>query len=628
MAQDIEKLVLSIEANTKQLERSMKKVENTVNGSMKKSASHAKKFNTALAASQRHMALFLKTMAGAVAIGSLAQLPGVIGDLVSQTGDIGKVADKVGLTTQSLQELRFAAELAGLSTGQLDTGMQRFARRLAEAANGSGELLGILKANNVALRNADGSMRSQNELLDDYADLIKNAGSEQEQLLLAFKGFDTEGAAMVNVLRDGSAGLRAFRQEAHDAGGVIEEDLIREMEELDDRFQRLARTIGIKLKTAVLETVSAFSDMSESLKSYDERTTAQLEEKLTELRQLYEETKGGHPYGVSNTLAQIEEIEQALAGRIEQAKELQGIITGTGGGVAVPPVKPGGGGSGNRSTIIPTTGSSDGGQEAKIQRVIEGLKRQTLAMTESSEAQRVNNALAQAGVGIKSAAGQEIAALAQQYDALVASQMKMNDAMSLAETHGMTLFDSLTDGAKEFDETVQDIAKNILRMTVQSSLFGTGGLANLMGTSEASGGSGGLISSLLGSVFPEFGGARAGGGGVQSGKAYLVGEKGPELMVPGASGTVIPNMNLTPPDIGSLNQGSAMHITLGVSVDESGSLKPFVEAVSGNVAVSVVQQAAPTIISKSVQSSGSALGGGGFDKAMSRFGGTPKAIKR
>lgn len=625
MAQDIEKLVLSIEANTKQLERSMKKVENTVKGTMKKSASHTKKFNASLAASQRHMATFLKTIAGAVAIGSLAQLPGVIGDLVSQTGDIGKVADKVGLTTQSLQELRFAAELTGLSTGQLDTGMQRFARRLAEAANGSGELLGILKANNVALREADGSMRSQNELLDDYADLIKNAGSEQEQLLLAFKGFDTEGAAMVNVLREGSAGLSDFRQEAHDAGGVIEDELIREMEELDDRFQRLARTISIKLKTAVLETVSAFSDMAEGLKSYDERTTAQLEEKLVALRQSYEDNQGAHPYALTNTLAQIEAIEQALAGRIEQAEKLRDTLAGTaGGGGPVPPMRPGGSApSGN--TIIPASAGAGGDQEAKIQRVIDGLKRQTLAMTESSEAYRVQNALAQAGVGINSVAGQEIAAMARQLDALEAAQqaaveeqLKLNDAMSMAETSGMSLFDSLTDGAKDLNETLEDLGKQFLRMAVQSSLFGTGGLANLMGTSTETGGSGGALSGLIGSIFGSLPKYHNGGiAGLKPNEVPAVLEEGERVLPAGAPAA---------PSITSL--GSAMHITLGVSVDESGSLKPFVESVSGNVAVSVMQDVAPTIINKSVQGSGAALAGGGFDDGMARFAAAPRATVR
>ena len=42
-----------------------------------------------------------------------------------------------------------------------------------------------------------------------------------------------------------------------------------------------------------------------------------------------------------------------------------------------------------------------------------------------------------------------------------------------------------------------------------------------------------------------FGGYRASGGPVQAGKAYIVGEKGPEIVVPDASGTVVPNDQIT-----------------------------------------------------------------------------------
>ena len=37
---------------------------------------------------------------------------------------------------------------------------------------------------------------------------------------------------------------------------------------------------------------------------------------------------------------------------------------------------------------------------------------------------------------------------------------------------------------------------------------------------------------------------RAGGGSVSRGAPYMVGEKGPELFIPGASGSIIPNTEL------------------------------------------------------------------------------------
>lgn len=52
----------------------------------------------------------------------------------------------------------------------------------------------------------------------------------------------------------------------------------------------------------------------------------------------------------------------------------------------------------------------------------------------------------------------------------------------------------------------------------------------------------GLISSVIGSVLP-VSGARAAGGPVSAGAAYLVGEQGPELFVPSANGSIAANAN-------------------------------------------------------------------------------------
>jgi phage-related minor tail protein len=70
----------------------------------------------------------------------------------------------------------------------------------------------------------------------------------------------------------------------------------------------------------------------------------------------------------------------------------------------------------------------------------------------------------------------------------------------------------------------------------------------------------GLISQAVTAMLP-LGGARASGGPVAAGSAYLVGEKGPELFVPGESGAITPNtalvtrqaitVNVTAPDAAS-----------------------------------------------------------------------------
>lgn len=153
-----------------------------------------------------------------------------------------KAADRVGLGVEDLQRGRFAAgQAAGVNDRTFDMAMQRFSRRIGEAAKGTGELNKIVEETGLVLRNADGSMRSQIDILADYADIVGKAGSEQEQLALAFKAFDSEGAALVNLLRRGSTGIRQLMDDADRLGYVMDRRATDAAVAFNDQQDRLAK---------------------------------------------------------------------------------------------------------------------------------------------------------------------------------------------------------------------------------------------------------------------------------------------------------------------------------------------------------------------------------------------------
>lgn len=164
---------------------------------------------------------------------------------------IALTAEKVGLETDALQELRYAAEQNNVSTSTLDMAMQRFSRRIGEVAQGQGELLGVAKQYGVQLRDNEGRMRDNVSILKDFADIIGNAESEQEQLRIAFKLFDSEGAVLVNMLKEGSAGLDAFIQDARRLGIVMDRNMIDRAEEAYEDLKRLGSVIKTNVSIAV-----------------------------------------------------------------------------------------------------------------------------------------------------------------------------------------------------------------------------------------------------------------------------------------------------------------------------------------------------------------------------------------
>lgn len=286
MTADAERLVVLLEARIRDFERNMVKASGAADRSfdrMRRGSRSATaqmeadmvrssaRINQALASVSMQVGSLARTFAvgfaGGVFAGGLSGFTSAIRDTVSQLSKLGNVADMIGMNVEDLQKLRSGFQSIGAEVNQTDTAMRRFSRRVAEAASGSGVLYEVLKANNVELRTADGRMRSQTAILRDYANLIKNAGSDQERLLLAFKAFDAEGSILVNALRDGSDGLDTLMDKAEEAGHVIDEELIRKAQDLDTRWADAWKTFEINAKSSIMTVVAALDNMGTSLDS-------------------------------------------------------------------------------------------------------------------------------------------------------------------------------------------------------------------------------------------------------------------------------------------------------------------------------------------------------------------------
>lgn len=118
------------------------------------------------------------------------------------------------------------------------------------------------------MRNSNGEMRSQMELLRDLADLIRRAPSDQERSAIAQAAFGNAGRSMVLALREGGAGLDAMIERAREGGFVIEESLVRRAEDLDDRFADLSnsvKTFGMRLSVTLADATLELADFRASL---------------------------------------------------------------------------------------------------------------------------------------------------------------------------------------------------------------------------------------------------------------------------------------------------------------------------------------------------------------------------
>lgn len=175
---------------------------------------------------------------GMIGVGGLAAMSKRAIDLASTIDDVSK---KLDIGAESLQAYQFAGREVGMTNETVNMSLQRFSRRIGEAIQGKGELLPLLEKYNIALKTADGRTRSVEDIMRDYADVVKGAGSQNERLALMMKAVDSEGVGLVTVFQDGAAGLDELTNKAREAGQVMSDDMVAGLAKAENQLERFER---------------------------------------------------------------------------------------------------------------------------------------------------------------------------------------------------------------------------------------------------------------------------------------------------------------------------------------------------------------------------------------------------
>lgn len=189
-----------------------------------------------------------------------------IGLLVRQslqaTDVLAKTANKIGTTTESLSRLRFAAEQTGVATATMDMALQRFVRRTAEAARGTGEAKGALRELNLDARELLEMPLDQQMIA--LSDAFKTLPTDADKVRVAMKLFDSEGVALVGTLKAGAEGITEMFNEAEKLGIVMSGTAAAGVERANDALNRLFSVFkGVKdqIVAALAPAIESFATL-------------------------------------------------------------------------------------------------------------------------------------------------------------------------------------------------------------------------------------------------------------------------------------------------------------------------------------------------------------------------------
>jgi hypothetical protein len=538
------------------------------------------------------------------------------------TDSLAKTAAKIGTTTEALGALRYAADLTGVATQTMDMALQRFTRRTAEAAAGTGEAKGAIKELGINAQELNRMPLDKRMIV--LADAFEKVESESDRLRLAFKLFDSEGAALVNTLSQGSDGLKEMLGEARLLGLTMSSSAAKGVEDTVDSLTKLkslfkgvtdqtvaafapaiktmvvrftdflqrsievkggveafARSLAVDLITGIQAALSGIEDMTngfivlynEAIKTKNNikdlfgvglKDVSQYNEEIKSLKEQIEAVKNQTNIPVS---VQLEATDKLMA-RLQSVIDLRDEAADNG------------------TQLIGKVSWADA-----LNADLEELKK---SLTDVSEV--IPNALVPAlqsvsdiQIGFKSWSD-SLPSMEENLQSLTKQGLDgLTDSLAAGVTGAANFADAIKSMAKS---VVDSLIKMLIQKYIVDAAFGfiTKSIAGFgQSTSNIAG-----HADFVGPMQP-----KALGGPVQGKSPYLVGERGPELFIPNSSGNIIPNNQM----------GGGAGVVVNQTINVTTGIQSTVRAEIAGLMPQIAQAAKGAVADARVR-------GGNFSRAM------------
>lgn len=148
----------------------------------------------------------------------------------SYADDILTMSAQTGIATEELQKYKSIAELTDVPLETLTGSMAKMTKSL-EANEDKYKSLG------VSIRNADGSLKDNEDIFNDTIGALGKMTNETERDVMAMSLFGKKAQDLNPLIKLGADGLNELSQKAEQMGAVLSEEGLESLGKLDDEFQ-------------------------------------------------------------------------------------------------------------------------------------------------------------------------------------------------------------------------------------------------------------------------------------------------------------------------------------------------------------------------------------------------------
>ena len=438
-----------------------------------------------------------------VGVGSLLGLTfgaAAIKNQLNYADAIGKTSRQLGTTAEFLSEAAAAGKLAGIEFRTLSIGMQRMTRRVAEAAAGSsefGKAFETLGINARALRS-----QSLDVQFETILTALRGINEESERVRLAQKIFDSEGVVIARLAEN----FKELKKEGRDAGSTITTEFSLQAAVLNDQVTKAIERVNRGLRGSigfVFQLAEGLALVAARMVGLNNITAIdQLGAKITETEEKIRDMEAALAFAgeagnkhLPNNAAHVEAITAKL---VALRKELAGYTRDLADLVDKPPAAPA---RASKVTIPAPFATSAPGKDRDRTHGLLGIQIERAFLSATKHLEKLSTTADTELDKVADAGHRATSELEYEFSGWL--QRTETGIQGLGQTFAVTL-------------------RGMVARALASKLFQ---LVFPQG------------SKLLSIPAP----GRASGGPVSAGRAYTVGERGPELFIPNTGGQIMPN---------------------------------------------------------------------------------------
>jgi len=454
---------------------------------------------------------------------------------------IGKTSTQTGIATNTLQAFHLAARESGTTVDGANTALIKFARSVGDAQRGLKTQADIFKDLGVNIRNADGSMKSFDQILEETADGIAGLSDQTAKATALANLFGRQGIVLTGAINDLSErGLVKFIKRAEDLGIVLSDNVIRRTEEFNDAVGVIKMQIGAFVNSVTTSFLPAF----ENAQKFIGKKIQEIIDDAGGMDKLAANIAKSIIDFVANTIVSIGHFADAFTQSIRDARisflefgnTVNSVLIGVLDGLPK--------WFGDFSDVIlqlrknvvdnmkemdnlAITTTNYGDRAKKTAEKVRGLKKDVDELVSSNEdLDNSTNGTAKSFVDIQ-----------DKLDVFKDGIIDTKDQLDNVAVQSMKKFeDSIVDGLKTgklaFEDFATYVVEQLIRVAIQQMV-----ISRFVDP----------FRKFIGGFFPESevsAPKKALGGFVKAGNPYMVGESGRELFVPSQNGQIVSNQDL------------------------------------------------------------------------------------